>query len=186
MDDFNYLAVLISIILGLGMTQLLSGLGRWIEGRSQSGFYAPSLIWVIVLLLLHVQTWWTLYGLRGHQGWTFLQFALVLLQPTVLFLLAVLALPSAGSGVADPKANYYSQRRWFFCFLITLLGVSLLRDLAITGRLPGAGNLAFHATVLAIALTGMISARETHHKVLAYLVALLVCGYIGVLYPALR
>jgi hypothetical protein len=32
-DAFNYLAVLISIILGLGIAQLLSGFGRWIEQR---------------------------------------------------------------------------------------------------------------------------------------------------------
>ncbi len=186
MDDFNYLAVLISIILGLGMTQLLSGLGRWIEGRAQSGFYAPTLVWVIVLLLLHVQTWWTLYGLRLHQGWSFLQFAVVLLQPTVLFLLTVLALPSAGSAIVDPRTNYYAQRHWFFGFLILLLLVSVARDLAMTGELPAPGNLAFHATVLLIALVGMASARESHHRAMAVLVAALVLGYIGLLHPALR
>ena len=186
MDDFNYLAVLISIILGLGMTQLLSGLGRWIEGRAESGFYAPTLVWVIVLLLLHVQTWWTLYGLRSHQGWSFLHFALVLLQPTILFLLTVLALPSAGAGVVDPRDNYYTQRRWFFSVLAALLLTSVLRDLALTGALPGTWNLAFHAAVLLIAIGGIASSQESHHRVLAILVAGLVLGYIALLYPALR
>jgi hypothetical protein len=33
MDEFNYLSVLISIILGLGVTQLLTGLGKLIFAR---------------------------------------------------------------------------------------------------------------------------------------------------------
>jgi hypothetical protein len=43
MDTFNYLSVLISIILGLGITQLLSGLGRSLEYRDKDRLYWPSL-----------------------------------------------------------------------------------------------------------------------------------------------
>jgi hypothetical protein len=33
-DEFGYLSVLISIILGLGITQLLTGLGRLVNSRA--------------------------------------------------------------------------------------------------------------------------------------------------------
>ena len=56
MDALEYLAVLISIILGLGIAQLLGGLGRWVEHRASFRPFAPALIWAVILLLIHVQT----------------------------------------------------------------------------------------------------------------------------------
>jgi len=117
MDDFNYLAVPISIILGLGITQLLSGLGRWVENRTSVPAYAPTIVWIVTLLVMHVQTWWSMYGLRHHQDWTFFQFVVVLLQPTTLFLLTTAVVPSSASAARDLKSNYFAQRRWFFSLL---------------------------------------------------------------------
>ena len=45
MDAFSYLSVLISIVLGLGVTQLLTGFGRLIEARDRVRSYGPVLIW---------------------------------------------------------------------------------------------------------------------------------------------
>jgi hypothetical protein len=43
MDSFNYLSVLVSIILGLGITQLLSSVARTIEYRDAGALPRPSL-----------------------------------------------------------------------------------------------------------------------------------------------
>ena len=66
MDPFSYLSVLISIILGLGITQLVTGLGRLIQARARIKFYAPTIAWVGLLLIIHVQTWWAMFGLRSQ------------------------------------------------------------------------------------------------------------------------
>ena len=107
MDAFSYLSVLISIVLGLGITQLLSGMARWVAGRAEVRLYAPAVCWAFTLLLIHVQTWWTMFPLRLHKDWTFLQFAVVLLQPSILYLLAALALPTAAG--ADMKAKIFTS-----------------------------------------------------------------------------
>ena len=39
MDPFSYLSVLISIILALGMTRVLAGVGEMLEARSHRRFY---------------------------------------------------------------------------------------------------------------------------------------------------
>lgn len=44
MEAFNYLAVLISIILGLGIAQLLTGFGRWIEYRKTFKPFVPAML----------------------------------------------------------------------------------------------------------------------------------------------
>src|SRR5678815_1556790 len=122
MDQFSYLAVLISIILGLGITQLLGGLGRLLQARKEVQLYWPAVAWIGVLLILYVQTWWAMFGLRALGSWSFLGFSLVLLQPIVLYLLAALVIPEGTSAAAgDLKAHYYAQTRWFFTLAVLLL-----------------------------------------------------------------
>jgi hypothetical protein len=186
MDNFSYLAVLISIILGLGITQLLSGFGRWVESRFSFPAFAPTIVWVAVLLVMHIQTWWTMYGLRYHHDWTFFQFVVVLLQPITLFLLASVVLPSSAAAVSDLRSNYFAQRHWFFGLFIALLVVSLARDLILTGSLPDTTNLLFHGLFFAMAVGGLVSARESLHRWLAYFSAAVIAVYIALLFPELQ
>jgi hypothetical protein len=187
MDQFNYLAVLISIILGLGITQLLSGVGRLLQARGHVRLYWPTLAWVAVLLVLHVQTWWAMFGLRMVQTWTFAAFLLVLLQPIVLFLLSALALPDSGSETAnDLHAHYYFHTQWFFGLATGLIVVSLLRDRVIAGSLPGALNLSIQLLLLVAWGIAAVTQRELYHRLLVGFTSLLMLGYIGALFGRLR
>ncbi len=186
MDNFNYLAVLISIVLGLGITQILSGFGRWIGNRSAFPAYAPTIVWAVMLLVMHIQTWWSMSGMRYHEDWTFLEFSVVLLQPVVLFLLATITLPNSTSAALDLESNYFAQRRWFFGLLIALLFVSVGRDVALTAALPSAPNLLFHALFLILAICGIITAREAIHRFIAFFTATVILVYIALLFSPLR
>lgn len=186
MDSFSYLSVLVSIILGLGITRLLTGLGQQIEFRDEVRSYGPSLAWAVVLLLVHVQAWWTLFGLRDHEAWTFVEFLVVLLQPITLYLLAALVLPTVGRGApVDLRAHYYEQARWFFGLFGVLLVVSLGKDLTLEGALPDATNVAFHGVFLMLAATAAVTRREAFHRANAAATVLLLTAYIAALFARL-
>lgn len=184
MNTFEYLSVLVSIILGLGITQLLSGFGTWLEQRHSFRAYGPAIAWAGFLLLVHVQTWWTMFGLGVHENWNFLQFAMVLLQPILLFLLAVIVLPGPNAPRHDPRDNFLAQRRWFFGLLAGLLFVSLLKDLT-RGDIPGPANLAFHALFLGISALGFLFAGERIQRWLAYSSIATFTAYIALLFAEL-
>jgi hypothetical protein len=186
LDEFNYLAVLISIILGLGIAQLLSGFGRWIEQRSSFRAYGPAMAWTAILLVTHIQGWWAMFGMRHHTDWTFLQFCIVLLQPITLFLLATLVLPGANAPELDLRSNYFAHRRWFFGLLLTLLVVSVLKDVALNGELPGPANLAFHGLLFATALIAIVTEREAYHRFFAYSSLAMIAVYITLLFARLE
>jgi hypothetical protein len=180
---FEYLTVLISIILGLGITQLLGGLGRLLQDRARVRMYWPAVVWVCVLLLLHVQTWWAMFGLRSLESWTFLAFLLVLLQPVVLFMLAALVLPDGrAESDRDLRANYYAQSRWFFALGVTLLVVSLTRDLVLSGHLPGTFNTGVHVLLLVLWSLAAITRHELYHRGVAAATALVMIAYVAVLF----
>ncbi|MEJ2541407.1 MAG: hypothetical protein P8188_15800 [Gemmatimonadota bacterium] len=182
MEAFEYLSVLISIVLGLGITHLLTGFGRWVEARSEYPAFGPSLAWAGFLLVVHVETWWTMFGYTQHQDWTFLEFTILLLQPMSLFLLTVMVFPSSDARRQDPKVNFFHQRLWFFGLLVVLLVVSIAKDLILEGRLPEPLNLAFHGVFFAAAILGMLMKGERGHRALAYTVLVVFVVYTVLLF----
>lgn len=184
MNAFEYLSVLVSIVLGLGITQLLTGFGRWLEQRHTFRAYAPAIAWAAFLLFLHVQTWWTMFGMSGHDDWNFLQFSAVLLQPVILFLLAVIVFPGPHAQTSDLRQNFHDQRRWFYGLLIAVIVASLLKD-ATRGELPDPANLAFHALFLVLAGLGMASANERLQRYLAFFSLGIFAAYITLLFAEL-
>src|SRR2546423_4282463 len=130
MDAFGYLSVLLSIILGLGLTQLLTAIGRLIRHRDRVRVHWLPLLWAAVLLLIYVQVWWSMYGLRLHRDWTFLAFSIVLAQTATLYVMAAVAPPEQNDETAiDPGGYFHPQHRWFFAFFLATLLVSGIKDL---------------------------------------------------------
>lgn len=187
MDDFAHLSVLISIVLGLGLTNLLMGLARVVQMRRRVTIYWPTLMWAFTLLLVHVQTWWAMFGLRAVEVWTFQAFAVTLMQPVLLFFMSALALPDFDRDEAlDLRANYFAQTRWFFGILLALVLVSLLRSVLLTGHVQDPADFVFHLVFIAGAAGGAIFANETYHKILAPFSAGVYALYIALLFTALR
>jgi|JI10StandDraft_1071094.scaffolds.fasta_scaffold489590_2 uncharacterized membrane protein len=164
MDAFNYLSVLVSIILGLGITQLLSSVARAVEHRDTGSLYLPSIAWFLVLLLCHIQTWWSFFGLSTHKNWHFIEFLFVLIQPIGLYLLSVLVLPSESAANKDQKSWYGAQRRAFFYLLALFILFSLSRDIVFFGRLPQTANAVFQVVLFLGAIVAALNANERLHQ----------------------
>ena len=61
MDEFSYLSVLISVILGLAVTQVLKGFRGILLSRTRIRIYWPVIAWAALLLLICVQSWWAMF-----------------------------------------------------------------------------------------------------------------------------
>ena len=61
MDEFSYLWVLISVILGLAVTQVLKGFRGILLSRTRIRIYWPVIAWAALLLLICVQSWWAMF-----------------------------------------------------------------------------------------------------------------------------
>jgi hypothetical protein len=186
MDAFSYLSVLLSIILGLAITQILQGLRGLMQARGRLVVYAPAVTWALLLLVVDVQSWWATYTLRHVQEWNFAAFGVVVAHSICLYMLAALALPDVhGEAPIDLRAHYWGHYRWFFTFvaLTALLGIA--KDPAIHGHWPQTNNLVCQ---LAFAAAGGIAAStrsEDYHRLLAPAAVLGFVGYIALLFAQL-
>jgi hypothetical protein len=116
MGAFEYLSVLISIIIALGMTRVLAGVGEMLQARAQHRIYWVHATWMVNLFVCLVVTWWIFYRWRNQQSWNFYLFVFVLISPTIMYLASMLLFPREGSGdeSIEHKAHYYANHPAFF------------------------------------------------------------------------
>jgi hypothetical protein len=79
-ESFNYLSVLLAVVLGLAITQVLLGFRGLILTRAKVELYYPTRIWAGLTLLLAIQAWWANFSMRTQANWTFGALLVIILQ----------------------------------------------------------------------------------------------------------
>jgi hypothetical protein len=169
MSAFEYLSVLISIILALGMTRVLAGVGEMLEARSHRRLYWVHIIWTLNVFIYLVIAWWVFYRWRNEQTWTFFLFVFVLISPTILYLASLLLFPREG-GVdesIDYKTHFYANHRAFFIIFALYAPVDLV-DTLLKGipHFFELGSLYIISLVLFLvgSTTAAITRNERYHQ----------------------
>jgi hypothetical protein len=172
MSLFEYVAVIVAVIIGLGVTQILQGVGGLLEARTRVRLYWVHLVFTGIILVGHLQFWWLFWSSRQVEAWSFFPFLFLLIQPVILYLISTLCFPDfSGTGKIDLKEFYYRNHRWFFGLLALLMLLIILRDVLFRSvPLISQGN-AVTGCVLLIGLAGAISRKPWIHAILAVLAA---------------
>lgn len=186
MDEFSYLSVLLSIILGLAITQVLQGYRALLLARGRVMFSTPVVIWSLLILLFAAQAWWASFDLRDRTHWDFLSFAVILLQMILLYMLAALVFPDVGpSDTVDLGEHSERHRRAFFGILIAMLLTSVTKTVILDDRLPSPTNLAFHLLLTGIAIAGILGKSRRVQLVLAVGAIIGFLAYVALLFAHL-
>jgi hypothetical protein len=186
MTAFEYLSVLLSIILGLAITQILQGYRALLLSRTTVKAHWPALIWSGLLLLFAAQAWWASFGLEAQTEWRFDTFIIIFAQMGLIYMMAALVLPDVLHGTEiDLASHYEAQRQPFFTCLLLVISTSLLKDFMLEGKLPEPLNLGFHALLAMVALLGFFMRRLALQLSLAFFVAAIFTIYVVVLFARL-
>lgn len=186
MDAFSYLSVLLSVILGLAIQQVLLGYRGLALSRRHIKWYAPPLIWSVLILLMVAQHWWSSFGLAERSDWSFAMFAAILIQTAFFYMMAAVVLPDIPSDQpTDLKAHYYREAPIFFAIGAATIGWSMGREVVLNGHLPQRIDLAFHLLFLAMSLIACFSKRPRLHEGFAAAMILLFVVYIVLLFARL-
>jgi hypothetical protein len=120
---FEYVSILISIILGLGITQILSSYSDLLYRYKEVRYYWPQSLWVIFILFLHIQDWFITYQLKDKAVWHLPELVFVLLYPITLFMATKMLLPTNEKEEStNMKLFFYSQ----FPILFYIVAASIL------------------------------------------------------------
>lgn len=106
MDAFRWISVAFSMILGLGVTRILSGSILVFRSRRRATLDWIPLAWAFATFVLQLQFWWAVIELaRVERVWSLFDFLTMIAIPLELFVAAALVLPAeeldAGERLGD-------------------------------------------------------------------------------------
>lgn len=183
MDAFTYLSVLLSIVLGLALTQILQGYRALLLARGRVRHSVTVLIWSGLLIAIVAQAWWASFGLRDRTHWDFVTFAIILAQMGLIYMGAAVVFPDmAGEGAVDLGEHWTKHHRAFFGFLLAMLGTSLAKSFALDGRLPSPADVLFHLLLAIVGLLGIFVRNARVQLALACITVAVFVAYVALLF----
>ncbi len=187
MGQFEYLSVLVSIVIGLAITQLLSGAARLIQLRHRVRPHATTLCWMATLFVIDTQIWWAAFDRRDAVHWNFFAFMVFLAMPVLAFLASYLVLPELGDeDRPDLAASFDRNRPWFFGCLGAIAMVSLADETWRNEAFPTDGDAMFRVAMAALSLVAARVANARFQTINAFVMLAAVAIYIGTLFLQLR
>src|SRR6266487_2487298 len=193
-DQFQHVMVLTSIIIGLGITHILVGIGSIIERVSGHGAllrlsWAHG-AWLAVLFVWMVLFWWWQFRLLALvKVWTLGLYFFIILYAVLLFLLAVILIPRDW-GNANNLDDYFLSKRYWFYTVFLMANVADFVDSFLKGGwqyLLGMGvmTLVFTAAPVPFFPVGVLSKNIRIHSLMAFvfLIWLVITGF--EIYPSL-
>lgn len=168
MDKAEYLSVLVSIVVGLGLSQLLSGFGRMLVARQRVRMYGVSLGAAAIVFLAQVQFWWSTFNYDRAILDNFFSFLVFLLAPILLYLLSVLVLPDFDDDVATISMydHYYAVRPWFFGIGAATVVANVVRNVAVQDARMWTEDRPFETLFLLLMLSGALVRSPRFHALL--------------------
>jgi hypothetical protein len=152
---------LISIVVGLGLTELLLSFHRLVRARRRVTWDALPLAWAALILIAAVNFWWGIRALMAQaSGWLTGTFMLAMISPVFLFLASAAALPKVEAGASlDMKAAYADERSAFLLFLFGYQCGNWIIDFAVRGG-PPEMIVAVSRSIAGLALVVALLARS--------------------------
>ena len=112
-----------SIVLALGIADILRFLADVLREPGARRLYWVHMLWVVLLLELHVEFWWRLWGFQSQLS-VGPELALVILGPALLFMASRIMLPGPRDS-ADMAVLYYGRRTAFFSMMIAMFAACM-------------------------------------------------------------
>jgi hypothetical protein len=170
MDMFNYVMVLASVIVGLGVTHLLHGVVGIIQHPAREKVYWIHLVWVAATFLRAIFWWWFEFRLSHTSEWTFTLFCFVLAYAFLIYLWCALLFPRDLAGYDGYRGYYYSRKAWFFAVGIAGVAIdvvdTLLKGFAHFQSLGILYPIAM-STLAILFLVAILTRNERYHGALA-------------------
>ncbi len=182
MDPYEYLTVFVSVILGLAVVHLLSGVSLILDTRIRERIDWIHAVWTANVFVTTLLVWWFNFSLTAIQEWTLLHFLNLVAYSVVLYLMSGLLYPVKGAEIIDFRAHFEANRPRFFMVCLAFQAVDFT-DAALEQQALGSGWVPLHLVslvVFSVAFAiGIRSNNRAFHGALA-IAWLLVCISWGV------
>ena len=120
MGSFEFIAALMSIIIGLGVTNLLAGAGRAFYRRKENPMDEVHIVFTIATLLVLILQWWVTFKWNNEVNWSFDKFLVLIVWTISLYMLTVFLYPPDLSEAEEHRARFQRNRAGYYSTFIAM------------------------------------------------------------------
>ncbi len=120
MSSFEFIAALMSIIIGLGVTNLLAGAGRAFYRRKENPLDEVHIVLTLATLLLLVLQWWVTFKWNTEVTWSFDMFLVLIVWTITLYMLTVFLYPPDLSEAEEHQRRFQRNRTGYYSAFIAM------------------------------------------------------------------
>jgi FtsH-binding integral membrane protein len=177
MSDFEFLSVLISIIIGLGLTHLISGLGHMLYFRKKSRVDIEHLLWCVVTFFLLVVNWWVALLWRDFEPWNFTIFFTMVLWTISMYIMGLALFPPQDKEAIDYRQLMADNRRWFLATFVTMVTLDVIVSYIRRHGDMDPLYVSYIIPYIFFSLVGIFVKSRKYHLTLAWYVAVTLVGW---------
>src|SRR6185369_6603426 len=118
MSSFEFIAALMSIIVGLGVPRLLTGAGRAFYRRKENPLDEVHIVLTVATLLLLVLPWRVTFKWNTEVIWSFDRFLVLIVWTITLYLLTVFLYPPDLSEAEEHQRRFQRNRVGYYSVFI--------------------------------------------------------------------
>lgn len=185
MAPYQHVVVVMSILLGLSVTQLLKGLAQIYRTRNRVRPYWLHTAWVVLLIVFSLLLWWLFWNYRTIEEWSFFRFVLYLSPMIVFYFLTSLAVPDPSDPVVSYKEYYFSSRVGFFGTFALQVVLAHAAGVVVRGLPLLDPSDPFRLATVGLLLIAMRSRSERVHAVVLTLCAIVIGTFITLFHSRL-
>jgi hypothetical protein len=131
-DLYTHIIVFLSIVVALGLSELVSSWGDLLKHRSQTQFYSLHTFWSLFIVLLMIQFWRSVWNYRTVEDWPMAALTALVVQTLTLVLAAKMLSPRVDlNQPADMKIYFYDNTKVFFILAALLMAILAINDVVI-------------------------------------------------------
>ncbi len=187
MATIEYIAILVSIMVGLAMAEILRGVADSLRHRSTVTVYWPLLVVASLILAMAIWTVRWLWLAEDQDSWTWGELMLSLAPGFLIFVMARLTFPQELAN-SDLRAYYFEQSRVIWGLAALFVVMAEIRVLTLDATVPqsDAGGVAHALRLGAFSLCMIlaVSKRPKVHEVGLAIAILLMIARIATSYVA--
>jgi hypothetical protein len=181
MSSFEFIVTLMSIIVGLGVTNLLAGAGRAFYRRQRNPMDEVHIVFTAATLLLLVLQWWVTFKWNTDVKWSFDEFLVLIVWTIALYMLTVFLYPPDLSEEEEHQARFERNRSGYYSVFIVMCLLDIVQT-GVRGELwRPIWYVPFVSQYALIAGCGLIARRRGYDRFFAwYLLITLLIWALGV------
>ena len=151
MSSFEFISILMSIVIGLGVTNLLAGAARAFYRRNRTPIDEVHIVLTAGTLLLLVIQWWVTFKWNTETHWSFERYLALIIWAVSMYLMTVFLYPPDLSEEEEHEARFERNRSGYYSSFVAMCLLDIVQA-AIHGDLfhpvwylPYAGHYALLA-----------------------------------------